>query len=180
MIKYFKQKNNGFTLVEALVSISILVMAVTGAFTAAQGGISSSNFSKNQIIAFYLAGEAVEQIRNLRDQNGINNTADWLQDIAGVGAGYPCDQGKVCMIDAVAGSISPCTGLNDTCPNLRLDPINGFYGYNIAYASSTIFNRQIRMTKISNDEWAVSVIVDWSNKGLTRKFEVRENIMNWQ
>ncbi len=179
MTKLFKQKNKGFTLIEALVSIAILVMAVTGAFTAAQSGISSSNFSKNQIIAFYLAGEGVEQIRNFRDQNGIN-AQNWLKDIAGIGAGYACDQGKVCMVDAVAGSISPCTGVNDTCPNLRLDPINGFYGYNAAYASSTIFNRQIRMTKISEDEWAISVIVDWSNKGMVRKFEIRENIMNWQ
>lgn len=180
MINIFnkKQKNiRGFTLVEALVSISILVMAVTGAFTAAQSGISSSIFSKNQIIAFYLAGEGVEQIRNMRDENGLKGN-NWLSGIAGIGAGYPCDDGKVCQVDALTTEKKRCD--SDVCPNLRLDPIHGFYGYSISYASTTIFNRQIRMKRINDDEWQISVIVDWSNKGITRKFEIRENIMNWQ
>ena len=172
-------KQSGFTLVEALVSISILVMAVVGAFTAAQSGIATSTYSKNQTIAFYLAGEAVEQIRNLRDNNGLNTSA-WLTNIAGpVGTGYPCDQSKVCKIDAISSpTISECSG--GICPNLNLDPANGFYGYSDSYASSTIFNRQIRMTQINANEWAISVKVNWDNRDPNKFFEIRENILNWQ
>ena len=179
MTTKIKIKNRGFTLVEALVSIAILVTAVTGAYTAAQSGISSSIFSKNQIIAFYLAGEGIEQIRNKRDENGLNSTPDWLVNIAGpAGTGYACDDGNVCMIDAVASTITKCP--SGVCPNLRLDPVRGFYGYDGTYASTTIFNREIRMKKISNDEWSISVIVNWSKGLVQRSFEVRENIMNWQ
>ena len=63
--------NKGFTIVESLVAISILVLAITGATSAIQTGISSYIFSKDQIIAFYLAQEGFEQIRNIRDENGL-------------------------------------------------------------------------------------------------------------
>ena len=170
-------KQAGFTLVEALVSISILVMAVVGAFTAAQTGIATSTYSKNQTIAFYLAGEAVEQIRNLRDNNSIAGR-DWLFGVA-PSSNDPCFPGKVCMVDAISSpTISECSG--GTCPNLNLDPANGFYGYDISYASTTIFNRQIRMTQINANEWAISVKVNWDIKDPSRSFEIRENILNWQ
>ena len=47
----------GFTIIESLVAISILTLAITGATSAIQAGISSYTFSKDQIIAFYLAQE---------------------------------------------------------------------------------------------------------------------------
>ena len=59
-------KDKGFTIIESLVAISILVVVITGTLTAIQTGLSSYIFSKDQIIAFYLAQEGFEQIRNIR------------------------------------------------------------------------------------------------------------------
>ena len=61
--------NKGFTIVESLVAIIILVLAITGATAVVQTSLSSYIFSKDQIVSFYLAQEAFEQIRNLRDEN---------------------------------------------------------------------------------------------------------------
>jgi prepilin-type N-terminal cleavage/methylation domain-containing protein len=69
--------SKGFTLVETLVAIALLIVVITGAYTAAQAGLSGAILSKEEVAAFYLAQEGVEEIRNLRDNNGLvaNN---WL------------------------------------------------------------------------------------------------------
>src|SRR3989344_7463657 len=76
--------NRGFTIVESLVAITILVLVVTGVTSAVQTSLSSYIFSKNQIIAFYLAQEGFEQIRNMRDENGIKDRSsptNWLSGL---------------------------------------------------------------------------------------------------
>jgi type II secretory pathway pseudopilin PulG len=164
-------KSRGFTLVETLIAISILILAVTGAFAAAQNGISSAIFSKDQIVAFYLAQEGVEHIRNLRDQNGIAGV-NWLRGIAM--AGDPC-AGTSCKIDAVAGTISSCGA--GSCDQM-LQNEEGFYGY--IGSIVTPFTRTITVTPINNNEASITVVVNWSKGLVQRSFKARENILNWQ
>lgn len=169
------KKNRGFTLVETLIAISILILAVTGAFAAAQNGISSAIFSKDQIIAFYLAQEGVEYVRNVRDQNGLQGLP-WLRGVAE--AGDPCEIGSKCRVDAVAASGNlvrcPITG----CPNVKLNG-SGFYAHDSG--TDTQFNREIILSEVvPNKEVAITVKVTWSKGLVNRKFEARENIFNWQ
>lgn len=78
-MQYFKNKkintrwvvSAGFTVIESLVAISILLLAVSGSFAAAQSSLQSSNFVKNRVTAYYLAQEGIEYIRHLRDNNGL-------------------------------------------------------------------------------------------------------------
>ena len=169
--------NKGFTLIETLIAISILILAVTGAYAAAQNGISSAIFSKDQITAFYLAQEGVEQIRNLRDQNGITGSS-WLAGIA-ESASDPCLLGSACMVDSVNNTIAKCTGDEPTpCPNLKLNN-NGFYAYDSG--TDTIFNRDIRITEVvPGKEVSITSVVTWSKGLVQRTFRARENIFNWQ
>ncbi|HRY62543.1 MAG TPA: hypothetical protein P5056_02125 [Candidatus Paceibacterota bacterium] len=69
---------SGFTIIEALVAISILTIAVTGPLSLASKGISYSSYAKDEITAFYLANEAIDVIRNIRDTN-INQGKGWLR-----------------------------------------------------------------------------------------------------
>src|SRR3989344_5575781 len=92
-MKKINKKNmfrTGFTLVETLVAIFILSMAITSAMTVAQSSLQASFYSRDRISAYFLAGEAIEMIKNKRDENGIKNfenpTANpavhWLDGIA--------------------------------------------------------------------------------------------------
>jgi prepilin-type N-terminal cleavage/methylation domain-containing protein len=177
-----KTKQNGFTLVETLVAITILVVVISAAFGAAQNGISLSTFSKNQIIAFYLASEGVEQIRNMRDENGLKGQ-NWLQGLA-FSSNDPCYFGKTCTIDAVNNIISPCSGEFGSCLFLKEDKVTGFYGYTTGWPD-TIFRREIQLKQIANDsngnprEVSVTVRMSWAQGLLNRQFEIRENILNW-
>src|SRR3989344_2873446 len=89
--------NNGFTIVESLVALAALELAVTGAASAIQIGISSYIFSKDQIIAFYLAQEGFEQVRNIRDENGLKSQ-NWLTGIS-ANSSDPCYFGNACIVD---------------------------------------------------------------------------------
>ncbi len=80
------QKNQGYSLVEVLVSIAVLLLALVGPMTIAAKGIQSAIFSKEQTTAMFLAQEGVEMVIALRNQfalldiGGVPNTAwdDWV------------------------------------------------------------------------------------------------------
>src|SRR3989344_6507538 len=166
-------KNKGFTIIESLIAISILVMAVIGATGAVQTGISSYIFSKDQIIAFYLAQEGFEQIRNIRDENGLKSQG-WL---TGLGA---CFSPSACTVDPVLNTAqSACTP--GSCPVLKQDSSTGFFGYSSGPTwANTIFRREIILTNINTHEVSVLVTVNWSKGTISKQFRVRENILDWQ
>jgi prepilin-type N-terminal cleavage/methylation domain-containing protein len=178
-------KKRGFTLVESLVAISVLLAVITGAYSAAQSGIKAANSSKNQTIAFYLAQEAMEQVRNFRDQNAIlnrdsdpSNDRAWLDGIAS-SASDPCYFGKICMADTLNHTLVNCSGGTGSCPMLKQDTVSSLYGYYPPWPLSA-FNREIKITSVSANEVSVLVTVSWSRGATNSKFEIRENILNWQ
>ena len=171
-------KNQGFTIVESLVAIAILVLAITGAASAIQTGISSYIFSKDQITAFYIAQEGIEQIRNIRDENALNNR-DWLAGLA-ANSSDPCYFGNACIVDPVQSSVpTRCSGGPGSCPSLRQDVVTSFLGYNLSWPE-TIFRREIILKQINASEISILVTVNWSKGLVTRQFRARENILNWQ
>ncbi|MDP3763113.1 MAG: prepilin-type N-terminal cleavage/methylation domain-containing protein [bacterium] len=171
-------KNKGFTIVESLVAITILVLAVIGATSAIQTGISSYIFSKNQILAFYLAQEGFEQIRNIRDENGLKNQ-NWLTGIS-ADTSDPCFFGNACTVDPIGSSVpTRCNSGPGTCPVLRQNTSTGFFGYD-PISPATIFRREIILTQINANEISILVTVNWSKGIINRQFKARENILNWQ
>ena len=169
--------NNGFTIVESLVAITILVLVITGAASAIQVGTSSYIFSKNQVIAFYLAQEGFEQIRNMRDENGLKNQ-NWLTGISAISSD-PCYFGNACIVDPVNSNVPTRCSAPGSCPLLRQDVTTGLFGYNLAWPV-TIFRREIILTQINADEISVVVTIDWSKGLVNRQFKARENLLNWQ
>jgi type II secretory pathway pseudopilin PulG len=139
MIKINYKK--GFTLLEALVATSILMVAVAAPITIAQKGLSSAVYSKNQMIASYLAQDAIEYVKNVRDQNfianiGNPNPVDWLNGL---------DKCKSsCQVDTVVdngdGEIKAIS--DDPKGLLAKDSTNGFYGFT---GTPTNFKREINI-----------------------------------
>lgn len=186
---HFKKntKNSGFTLLETLVAISILVLAITATFTVAQNGLSSSLEARDQVVAFYLAQEAVEMVRNARDENSMTRisvpSTSWLAGLASQ-ASDPCYFGKVCTVDAVTKTFVACPSGSGSCLNLTQDPVPqsatfGMYGQNQSW-TQTNFNREISLSQSTTTELVVGVTVKWTKGLLTRTFKVNEIIRDWQ
>ena len=158
----------GFTLVETLVAISVLLVSLAGPLTIATKGLSTSLFARDQVVAFYLAGEAVEYVRNVRDTNILNNRP-WL---TGLDA---CFGSGMCAVDVKNSRVDDCAG---ACAPLRYDPLTDFYSYSAGDASP--FRRTVSMTTVNADEVSINVTVSWKTGALTKQFSIQEHILNWQ
>jgi prepilin-type N-terminal cleavage/methylation domain-containing protein len=67
MISFNKKQNSGFTLVETLVAISILLLVITGPMVISMRTAKSTSFSSEQVQAFFLAQEGLELAQKVRD-----------------------------------------------------------------------------------------------------------------
>lgn len=168
MLDNNKKLNKGFTLIEALVAITILTIAIAGPITIASRGLISAMFARDQITAFYLAQEAVEFIRNKRDENNIKGN-DWL---SGLGT---CSNSTSCVIDVQNNNINNCP--SDVCPVLKYDKNTGFYNYSTGVDS--IFTRKVKIENIDIKENSIIVTLSWSSKVGQKTFSIKENIFDW-
>ena len=185
-----QRPSRGFTLVETLVAISILSISITATFTAVQNGIQNSTIAKDQTTAFYLAQEAMEFIKNKRDENALNCikeidqtgvcTTQWLTGVSNVG-GDPCYFGKVCRIDSPAKTIVNCASdPGGACLFLKQDPSTGLFGYTNGWVD-TIFKREIQLREIvANREVEATIRMSWTSRWGTKSFQVTETIFNRQ
>jgi prepilin-type N-terminal cleavage/methylation domain-containing protein len=183
-MKTFFTSKRGFTLVEAMVAMSILSLAVTGPLLIAQKGIASAIYARDQVTAYYLAQEAVEYVRNVRDSNRITSTP-WLSQFADckVTAANPANR---CKIDARIidfndtnnDPITPCSG---TCPLLGIDGVNNTYGYGAGLTNSK-FRRTISIDdRASPKEAEISVTISWMTNLFVpeRAFTVKEYMFDF-
>jgi type II secretory pathway pseudopilin PulG len=174
----------GFTLLEALVAVSILMVAVVAPMTVAQKGLSSANYSKSQMIASYLAQDAIEYIKNVRDQVAIRNNFDWTKLWDGNESPNlsTCLGGGGCEIDTNSGvgGVGLVQGYTDGALYKDAD---GFYGLESSGTAKTIFTRQIKIalsdkldSKSNKYEALVTVTVGWTGGN---SVEVKTLIFNY-
>lgn len=162
----------GFSMIEALVAITILSISIAGPMTLAHKGLSSAFLARDQITAFFLAQEAVEYIRNIRDEN-ILTQQNWL---SGLGPCVSADGSDACRIDVAVDSVEACSG--GTCPPLNYDSTDRLYTYD--GGSPSPYTRTVTIEEISGDEVSIQVEISWNTGVLQRSFSVRENLLDWQ
>ncbi len=160
----------GFTLIETMVAISILLMSMTSPIIIARQGMVSARQARNSITAFYMAQDAIEYIRNVRDSNFLSGQP-WLTNFD------PCLDNN-CRVDTLNDDFSKAFSSCDTvngCPEInKIVDVNGnftFYDYNTSYPSSG-FVRNVKIVTINSDEVRVEVKILW-DKG-KRNFFVGE------
>jgi len=168
--KFDQKTQSGFSLIETLVAISILLVAIGGPMSIAHKALSDANLAKSQTTAIFLAQDAIEYIKNIRDKNNINGDA-WLTTISSL-----C--GTACKIDSAADSITSCSG---SCPVLKFDDTTGIYSYNGALPDSPFTRTITVVTPVggNSNEASISVTLEWNSGVLTKSFVARENILNW-
>ena len=174
----------GFTLIETLVAVMILMTAIVGPLTIVQKGLNATLIAKDQITAFYLAQDAIEYVRFVRDTNKLTpGNTDWLARLDTVPMCVSADGNTSCTIDSLDDTITNCP--SNVCPVLYYNPAS-VNGGQFTYTSGapSIFTRAVTIqTPISGNanEASTTVRVSWSDTaGKTRSVSVHENMFNWQ
>lgn len=177
----------GFSLIETLVAVVILVSAVVGPLTLAQRSIRSAVYARDQVVATFLAEEAIEYIRSIRDGNEHKRN-NWLN-------GLEQCVGKVCMVDVTQvanDAFKKCDNKDQkpygsSCYLLAFEgKSGGRYGFKTLNWEDTRFVREVTIRTIPSDdnrsdkEAKVEVKVLWQTGNLpVRDIIVREYIYDW-
>lgn len=173
--KFQRISTAGFTMIEAFVAITVLLIAVLGPLTLITRAIIDGNYAKYQVTTSFLLQEgldlAVAKAAELSDSNNING-----MDPDGCSVGGPCQ----IYLDDVDGVM-----IKKPFPsafNLYTDN-TGVYSYKTIGGTKTIFSRKIwfedvelpatdgRMGDMGLDFTIgkkVFVEVDWSYRGINR------------
>ena len=118
--KKISSHKGGFTLVEAMFAIFILTFVVVGLMTVVSSSLYSARYAKQEITMNFLIQEALDGIRNDRDNNVFLGDEPW-QDFVNKYTGA-CEEGVGCQIEiGVEGiEIKPCDS-DGSCGKIYLD-----------------------------------------------------------
>lgn len=72
-INILKKRKEGFTLIETLVAITILLIAVVAPISIIGNSIHQIYYAKDEMLAINLAQEGIEMVRKIRDSNMLAN-----------------------------------------------------------------------------------------------------------
>ncbi len=204
MQKHQNKKKTGFTLLETLIALSVILAAVVGPVSLITKGLADFSFSKNKLIAANLAQEGIELVRSIRENNVICDSLNgavawpWNEDpeppnppggntFTNLTAGVAID--RVTTINCGVGEVFITVPiLSSSCSEkLRYDPATGLYGY--TGAQETIFSRcvTIRVPPESPDagidageQMDIVSVVQWDEKQLQKSLILRERLYNWR
>ena len=179
---YAKRYLLGFSLVETIVAVAIIMLAITGPMTGAVRGFVSAEYSRDQMKAYYLAEEGLEYIRYVRDFNSIANNStptDWLNGLVSCVVTGSGNSVKGCGVDPnapIGQNILACTNPDTTpnaCNKLNFNIINGLYSYQTGngFTTPTSFRRWVKIygDLTNSNERKVVVSVEWKTGSLPKK-----------
>lgn len=191
----------GFSFVETLVAITILLIVIVGPMSISSSAGKSTSYSSEQVIAFFLAQEGAEIAQKARDDLMLQGFAgsianpwdDHFTDTIPT-SGYYADcftsNGNGCGLElstTISGGMYdptvespvrapvPCTG--GACKLRYNDPTNddqrrSRYTHDTNLGTETIYTRVIRFELINANEVKVTSTVTWRTGSLRAEQEV--------
>lgn len=181
----YPSNTTGYSLVEALVAISILLVAIVGPMTIASQGIKSSAFALEQNTAFFLAQEGIETMFALRgdyllDENLNGSSApdswSWLEnELTGSGPclsnwdtpEYKCSFGVSMNGGNVTFSNNNCEGNNVANCLLYYNESGSnpnVYTHTATGGTPSEFTRVITVERLNDHSVSVSSAVTWQSR----------------
>ncbi len=179
---------SGFSLVETLVAITILLIVIVGPMTITSQTSRSSNFASEQVTAFFLAQEGIELVEKMRNDQQINHFlptthaaydaqpwtlgfANVLSNVSGCYASTGCglyitdsDEGVVSIVNC--DPTTQCLLRENTNPNARSQFVHGGGG------TGTKFTRVVKLTRENMNEVKVVSQVTWFSGNLRTSQDV--------
>lgn len=163
----FKTNNRGFSILESMVAITILLIAVVGPLSTIGNSLAQIYIARDQMVAINLAQEGIEAVRQIRDSNMITGwngeTKDWFEGI------YTDTPRNFYTLDVYANnpSVVECTACTDSTGSvIKIDS----EGREVMVGGTdTKFSRVIHVVHVSTNEVSITSKVYWTTSGGTPK-----------
>ncbi|MES2409307.1 MAG: prepilin-type N-terminal cleavage/methylation domain-containing protein [Patescibacteria group bacterium] len=188
--------SKGFTLIETLVAITLLVLAVTGPLQIAANALFSSYYARDEITAYYLAVEGIEYIKNSRDSLFLSDVfgtqgsaSPWLRGFDACMTENGCFVKTTRSFDPQSSdpSILPCElDEANACPYLKYNNDTGFWGYDEIGGSNTKFKRKITIMPDAaggDTDAVINVEISWPSQSLLggdKVYKLTDIMTNWE
>lgn len=173
----YHSSQSGFSLVETLVAITILLLVIVGPMSISATAARSTSYASEQVIAFFLAQEGAEIAQKGRDDillrnflpptNGAYISNPWTRFTDTTSTGYYrlCFQAAGCGLELSAnttGTVKPPIACSGTACDLYFSHLSGRSHYShTVLGEETIFTRVIFMQATANREVKVTSRVYW-------------------
>lgn len=167
----------GFTLVESLVAISILLVTIVVPMQIATHSVKTTALAKEQLTATFLAQEGIESIIRLRDNEELSGASNWSW------IPIECTSAGGC-------SVNPSNGVIDACPSggagciLYLDEDRSTGAYYSQTSTGNIVSPYTRKVTISDPggarEATITAVVSWYSYAVrdTINITIQNNVFN--
>lgn len=180
MIKKYAQ--SGFSLVETLVAITILLLVIIGPMTISMSTSRSTSYSSEQVVAYFLAQQGIEIAQKARDDiilnsflppsNGNYDPIAWSNFTnSAVGPYANCFNSAGCSLEIISGGIGAGTVCSGSNCRLYYDFSREPDRYNYDN-SGTIspYTRSVRFIQVNDHEIRVVSRVYWQT-GTRRDYQ---------
>ena len=182
----------GFTFIETLVAVTIVVLGVIAPLAVASKVLFSMKKSEDYLVASYLAQEGLEIVRQKKDSALIDALRDPAKDrykflrVFNMQYVSPGDFREVVVDIMDLDYMEDCSSINSECAQVWL--VDEFYRSKPALDSTelsrgrrTRFNRLIKLVKLSENEIKAVATVTWLAGGsaVPKKIVLTDTLYNW-
>ncbi|MFT5832136.1 MAG: prepilin-type N-terminal cleavage/methylation domain-containing protein [Candidatus Paceibacteria bacterium] len=175
-----KNAQSGFSLVETLVAITILLIVITGPLTLVSNSARSTNFANDQVMAYFLAQEGLEIVQSVRDNFLIprfdippasGNAWNDFTSTSNSNVLRNCFSTAGCGLDQATNASGAVRQYNcSDVSNCRLhfngaDNQRSAYTHDSGVDTESRYTRVITMDEVSTGQVEVVSTVTWSSDG---------------
>ncbi|MDP3143662.1 MAG: prepilin-type N-terminal cleavage/methylation domain-containing protein [Candidatus Omnitrophota bacterium] len=155
------KNNKGFTLLETIVAVGLIAVGLVAALALITTSLFYVSNIQDRLAAANLMAEGIETVRNIRDNNWLQNKV-WNNGLAN--GDYQVAYNSIAL-SSYSGS------------PLLLDS-NGFYNY--TSGAITPYVRKISIVNLSNYEIRVISTVTWQRRGIIYNSSAEDHLFNWK
>jgi len=193
-----QKKEKGFTLIETMVAIALLMLALIAPMSLATQSLAAAYYARNQITAFYLAQEGIEIVRSVRDGNIIATASgqSGINVFNGIPLNAPFTVNSLALTSNALITCGSQSG-QPVCPPLQTN--GSVYSYSPGCSNNgtqwlttdcgtssgwvdSSFTRTLTAHLINNnpDEMRITVTITWQQGSFkTSTFSINEDLYRW-
>ncbi len=161
VFKLLNKNNRGFTLLETIVAVGLIMVGFVAVLVLITTSLFYISNIQDRLAAANLIAEGIEVVRNIRDNNWLQNRT-WNSGLAN--GDYQTAYNSM--------SLSSYNG-----SPLLLDS-NGLYNY--TSGAATPYVRKISIANLSNYEIRIIATVTWQRRGITYSSSAEDHLFNWK